>query len=165
MREHMWDHDAGCFLAVRRDSLAKIDNPTMGGFTPLMALVPTAAQAARMAETLGHSDWNTPLPIPTVSRSDKTFVSDGFWRGDTWPAPVYQVATGLAHYNLLDTSTRLAGASIANAVRVGISEHYDSLSGKPLGVSGLGMSAVVLTMALDGLSPAHRISVASSASS
>jgi hypothetical protein len=66
-------------------------------------------------------------------------------------------ATGLAHYNLLDTSTRLAGASIANALRFGIYEHYDSLSGKPLGVSGLGMSAVVLTMALDGLSPAHRI--------
>jgi glycogen debranching enzyme len=165
MREHMWDDDAGCFLAVRRDSLAKIDNPTVGGFTPLMALVPTKAQAARMAETLSHSDWNTPLPIPTVRRSDKSFVSDGFWRGDTWPAPVYQVATGLAHYNLLDTSARLARASIANAVRVGISEHYDSLSGKPLGVSGLGMSAVVLTMALDGLSPAHRISVASPASS
>jgi len=165
MREHMWDEDAGCFLAVRRDSLEKIHNPTVGSFTPLMAQVPTADQAAHMAETLGNSGWNTPLPVPTVSRNDKSFVSDGFWRGDVWPAPVYQVATGLAHYNILNLTAKLAGANIGNAIRVGMSEHYDSLSGKPLGVSGLGMSAVVLTMALDGLSPTHRISVASTSSS
>jgi hypothetical protein len=164
MREHMWDEDAGCFLAVRRDSLEKIHHPTVGSFTPLMAQVPTAAQAARMAEALSQKEWNTPLPIPTVSRDDKSFASDGFWRGDVWPTPVYQVATGLTHYNLFKTAIRLAETNIANAIRVGIHEHYDSLSGKPLGVSGLGMSAVILTMALDGLSPAHRISVASTAS-
>lgn len=159
MRQHMWDDNAGCFLAVRRDSLQKIAHPTVGGFTPLMAGVPTTSQAARMAEILTTPAWATPLPIPTVSRTDPAYVSDGFWRGDVWPAPVYQVSTGLAHFGQGSVAAKLAGANIDNALRVGISEHYDSLSGKALGAKGLGMSAVILTMALDGLSSAHRIAV------
>jgi succinate-acetate transporter protein len=43
---------------------------------------------------------------------------------------------------------------------VGVSEHYDSQTGAPLGVPNLGMSAVLLTMALEGLSPRHAIRVA-----
>jgi glycogen debranching enzyme len=158
MREHMWEEDAGCFLAVRRDSLEKIYNPTVGGFTPLMAGVPTTKQAARMAEVLDGPEWSTPLTIPTVIRTDKAFRSDGFWRGDVWPATVYQVTTGLVHYGHHKLAAKIAGANIDNAMRNGISEHYDSITGKPLGVAGLGMSAVVLTMALDGLSPAYQIS-------
>lgn len=158
MREHMWDEDAGCFLAVRRDSHQKIVNPTVGGFTPLMAGVPTAKQAARMAEVLDEPGWSTPLRIPTVIRTDKAFRSDGFWRGDVWPATVYQVTNGLEHFGHQKLASKIAGANIDNAMRNGISEHYDSITGKPLGVAGLGMSAVVLTMALDGLSSAHRIS-------
>ena len=159
MREHMWDEDAGCFLAVRRDSLEKIHHPTVGSFMPLMAGAATAEQAARAAEALATEGWATPLPIPTVSRTDKSFASASFWRGDVWPAPVYQVATGLAQYGHRELAGKLAAANIDNAIRVGISEHYDSLSGTPLGVTGLGMSAVVLTMALDGLSPAHKIAI------
>jgi hypothetical protein len=43
---------------------------------------------------------------------------------------------------------------VANAVKAGISERYDSLTGAPLGVAGLGMSATSLTMMLDGLTSA-----------
>jgi hypothetical protein len=45
-------------------------------------------------------------------------------------------------------------------MKVGISGHYNSISGAPLGVAGLGMSASTLTMALDGLtSSAYSIRV------
>jgi glycogen debranching enzyme len=68
-----------------------------------------------------------------------------------WPAPNYQVASGFAAYGHHDAAERIADASVANALKVGISERYDSVSGAALGVEGLGMSASTLTMMLDGL--------------
>lgn len=152
MRQHMWDEEKGCFLAVQRDTLKKVSVATVGGFMPLAAGVPTKHQAARMAETLCSPAWATPMPVPTVSRDDARFRSNAFWRGDVWPGPDYQVASGLFGYGHKGPCNRIADASIENALKVGISERYDSLSGRPLGVRGLGMSASIVTMALDGLS-------------
>jgi len=151
MRCHMWDERAGCFLALRTENLEKIPTATVGGFMPLVARVPTKSQAARMAAALATPAWKTPLPIPTVARTDAQFASGDFWRGDVWPAPNFLVASGLATYGYHDAAAAIANATFANALKVGISERYDSLSGAPLGVTGLGMSASTLTMALDGL--------------
>jgi hypothetical protein len=41
---------------------------------------------------------------------------------------------------------------VGNAMKNGISERYDSVSGKPLGVEFLGMTCTTITMMLDGLS-------------
>ena len=147
----MWDAEAGCFLSVRRDTLEKIPVATIGSWIALAAGVPTAAMARRMAEVLPGEHWNTPLPVPTVDRQDRRWKSGDFWRGDVWPAPNYQVASGLAAYGHHQAAAHIADATVANALKVGISERYDSLSGAPLGVAGLGMSSSMLTMMLDGL--------------
>jgi glycogen debranching enzyme len=160
MRNHMWDEEQGCFLGVRRDGLQKISIATVGGMVPLQGRVPTAAQAARMASVLASPHWNTPLPIPTVDAMGSQYKSDGFWRGDAWPAPIYQTVEGLAAFGHRELAGNLAGRLLDNAIKVGISEHYDSQTGAPLGVRNLGMSAVLLTIALEGLSPRHRITVA-----
>lgn len=151
MRSHMWDEQAGCFLAVQTSTLKKISAATVGGFMPLMARVPTKKQAARMAQMLLTPAWATPLPVPTVASTDAEFKSDEFWRGDVWPAPNYQIASGLRAYGHHEAASRIADATVANALKVGISERYDSLTGSPLGVAGLGMSSTTLSMILDGL--------------
>jgi glycogen debranching enzyme len=151
MRKYMWDESSGCFLAVQIETMRKIQSPTVGGFMPLLARMPTQKQADIMAATLKSRSWATPLPIPTVARNNPQYSSGEFWRGDVWPAPNYQVAAGLATYGHHDAAARIADATVANALKVGISERYDSLSGAPLGVAGLGMSATTLTMILDGL--------------
>jgi glycogen debranching enzyme len=161
MRTHMWSESQGCFVAVHRDTLTQIDVPTVGGFMPLMAGVPAAAQARRMAETLELPAWATPLPIPTVAATDPHFVSSQFWRGDVWPVPNYQVAKGLAAYGLHEQAARITDRTVANAIQNGISERYDSHTGAALGVKGLGMSASVLTMMLDGLTRRSQLRVSS----
>ena len=160
MRAHMWDEDQGCFLAVRRGSLAKITPATIGGMVPLQANIPTINQMERMAEVLATPRWNTPLPLPSVDATAPQYKSDGFWRGDVWPSAVYQTLEGLAHRGHRKLAGDLAGRLIDNAMKVGISEHYDSQSGAPLGVPFLGMSAVLLTLALEGISPRHPIRLA-----
>jgi glycogen debranching enzyme len=113
-----------------------------------------------MAAALASRSWNTPVTIPTVARTAKQYDPSGFWRGDVWPVPNFQVATGLSAYGLRDAAARVSDSSVANTMKAGISEHYDSQTGAPLGVPGLGMSATVLTMMIDGLtSPRYRLRV------
>ncbi len=162
MRKYMWDDQQGCFLAVRREDLNKLRTATIGGMVPLQAGIPTKAQASRMAESLSTDHWNTPIPLPTVDRDDPDYKSDSFWRGDVWPSTVFQTLSGLVQYGHTKLVADMAGRLLDNAIKVGVSEHYDSQSGAPLGVRNLGMSSVLLTMAIEGLSPRHAIRVTGS---
>jgi len=181
MRKHMWDEEAGLFLSVKRDTLEKIPVGTIGSWIPLTAGIPTQAMADRMAKTLKGESWNTPLPVPTLDRKDKRWKSNGAWRGDTdaaasarykfdvkkaslwrgdvWPATNYQIASGLAAYGHKDIAADIADKTVANAIQNGISEHYDSITGKALGVSYLGMSCSILTLMLDGLTRKHPLQI------
>ncbi|MFW6114381.1 MAG: amylo-alpha-1,6-glucosidase [bacterium] len=157
MRNHMWDERAGTFLSVRRESLEKIPVATIGSWIPLAAGVPTKTMAGRMAEVLASPAWSTPLPVPTVDRTDPRWKSNAFWRGDVWPPTNYQIATGLAAYGHTDLAADIADKTIANAIKQGISEHYDSITGKPLGVPDYCMSCTLVTMMLDELTRKHKL--------
>lgn len=159
MNTIMWDEKAGTYLSVKRDDLEKVQVATIGSWLPLLAGVPTKVMAKRMAEVLQSPNWNTPLPVPTVDRNDPRWKSDGFWRGDVWPATNYQIASGLALYGYSDLAASIADKTVANAMRNGISEHYDSMSGKKLGVEFLGMTCTVITMILDGLCHNYKLKV------
>ena len=160
MRDHMWDEEAGTFLSVKRDTLEKIPVAAIGSWIPLAAGAATAAMARRMAEMLASPAWMTPLPVPTVDRTDKRWKPGAFWRGDVWPPTNYQIASGLAAYGHKDLAADIADKTIANAITNGISEHYDSVSGKALGVPDYCMSCTLVTMMLDELTLKHKLKLA-----
>jgi glycogen debranching enzyme len=115
--------------------------------------------ARRMAEVFVTDHWQTPLPVPTVDRKDKRWVSNSYWRGDVWPVTNYQVACGFAQNGFPKIAADIGDKTVANALKNGINEHYDSITGQPLGVPYLGMSCTVVTMMLDGLSTQHKLKV------
>ena len=86
-----------------------------------------------------------------MDRTDARWNSDRFWRGDVWPSTNYQIASGLADYGYKDLAADIADKTVANAIENGISEHYDSVSGRPLGIRDYCMSSTLVTMMLDGL--------------
>lgn len=151
MRKHMWDEKAGCFVAVHIETLDKVSSLSIGSFIPLMAGVPDAKQAARMAVTLETPSWTTPLPVPSAAANDAKYSAGKYWRGDVWPALNFQIAIGLAAYGHRALGARITNAILANEIKNGISERYNSQTGAPLGEPGLGMSCSALTAALDGL--------------
>jgi glycogen debranching enzyme len=113
--------------------------------------------AKRMAEVLATPAWQTPLPVPTVDRTDRRWKSGAFWRGDVWPSTNYQIARGLADYGHKTLAADIADKSVANAIKHGVSEHYDSVSGKPLGIKDYCMSSTLVTMMLDGLTQEYKL--------
>jgi putative isomerase len=161
VRDHMWDQEAGTFLSVRRDTMEKIPVATIGSWIPLTAGIPTQAMAQRMAEVLATDAWQTPLPVPTVDRTDPRWKSSGFWRGDVWPSTNYQIARGLSDYGYKTLAADIADKTVANAIKNGISEHYDSVSGKPLGIKDYCMSCTLVTMMLDGLTQKYKLRMSS----
>ncbi len=159
MRDHMWDEEAGTFLSVKKETMEKIPVATISSWVPLAAGVPTKKMARRMAEVLSTDSWMTPLPVPTVDRKDPRWKSRDFWRGDVWPSTNYQIASGLADYGHTELAAIIADKTVENAIKNGISEHYDSVSGKPLGIPDYCMSATIATMMLDGLTEKYELSL------
>lgn len=151
MHAHMWDEKVGTFLSVKRDTMERIPVATISSWMPLPAGVATKAMAKRMADVLRTPAWQTPLPVPTVDRTDPRWKSSSFWRGDVWPSTNYQIASGLADYGYKDLAADIADKTVANAIKNGINEHYDSVSGRPLGIKDYCMSSTLVTMMLDGL--------------
>jgi glycogen debranching enzyme len=155
----MWDQESGVFLAAKRDTFEKIRIGTIGSWMPLIAEIPTRAMIERMAEAIQTDHWQTPLPIPTVDRHDKRWVAASYWRGDVWPVPNYQVAAGFARQGYRAIAADIADKTVANALKHGINEHYDSVTGKPLGVGNLGMSCAIVTMMLDKQASRYHLKV------
>jgi glycogen debranching enzyme len=157
MRKYMWDDDFGTFLSLKSDTLEKIPVATISSWVPLAAGVPTRKMAKRMAEVLQSASWQTPLPLPTVDRNDPRWKSNAFWRGDVWPSTNYQIASGLAAYGHTVLAARIADKTVENAITNGVSEHYDSVTGLPLGIRDYCMSSTIVTMMLDGLTKKYTL--------
>ena len=157
MRDYMWDEKAGTFLSVKRETMENIQVATIGSWIPLTAGVPTKGMAKRMVEVLVNDAWQTPLPVPTVDCTDPRWKSSGFWRGDVWPSTNYQISRGLADYGYKTLAAEIADKTVANAIKNGINEHYDSVSGKPIGVKDYCMSCTLVTMMLDGLTQKYKV--------
>jgi putative isomerase len=157
MRKYMWDEEVGTFLSVKKDTMEKIPVATISSWLPLVAGVPTKEMAQRMSEVLASDSWQTPLPVPTVDRKDSRWKSNAFWRGDTWPPTSYQIASGLATYGHTELAASIADKTVENAIKNGLSEHYDSVTGQPLGVRDYCMATTIATMMLDGLTKKYKL--------
>ena len=159
MQQHMWNEERGIFCALDRDSLKKYEGLSIGSMMPLHAGGANEKIAKRLAATLATDAWMTPLPVATLPANDPKYRSSGYWRGDVWPPSSYQVARGLHDYKYTDLAAKIADRTVENAIKNGVSEHYDSIIGKPLGVEYLGMSCTILTMMLDGMTKKYKLKV------
>jgi hypothetical protein len=71
--------------------------------------------------------------------------------------PSHQIARGLADYGHKTLAADIADKTVANAIKNGINEHHDSVSGKGIGVKDYCMSCTLLTMMLDGLTQKYKL--------
>jgi len=157
VRRYMWDEKSGYFKGVKRDTLEKIDELSIGCWMPLLAGIPTKKMAEKMADALATEAWMTPLPVPTLPATDPRFEAAGFWRGDVWPVTNYQIAAGFKAYGYDDLAAHIADATIANALKNGVNERHNALTGEGVGVKMLGMSCTIATMMLEGFSKKYRL--------
>jgi hypothetical protein len=152
VRAKMWDPVTRFFYSLDRDSDRRIPVRTLQGFLTLAAGIASDEQAAELARQLEDPRrWWSAYPVPTCAMDEPKYDPRGYWRGDTWPPTTYLVAYGMRRYGYRDQALELTRRLRALVETNGISEHYDSRSGQPLGVAGLGMSSALLSMIVENV--------------
>ncbi len=97
INELLWDEETGAYYDRKfGGELSKVLTPA--SFFPLMAGIPSKAQAEKMIKTLTDETliW-TKLPLATVSQTHPTYSTD-MWRGGVWLNMNYFVMKGLMQY-------------------------------------------------------------------
>jgi hypothetical protein len=152
MQQKMWNSRDEFFYSLDRDSDRQIPVRTVQGFLTLSAGAATPAQAASLAAQLKNPRrWWAPYPVPTCALDEPRYNPRGYWRGDMWPPTTYLVAHGLRQYGYDELALELTLRLRALIEERGINENYDSQTGDPLGVSGLGMSCTIWNMMVENL--------------
>jgi hypothetical protein len=152
MQRKTWDPQAEFFWSLDRDTDRPIRIRTIQGFLTLAAGAATPSQASSLARQLRDPKrWWSPFPVPTAAMDEPKFDPRGYWRGDTWPPTTYLVAYGMRRYGHHVLARELTEKLRTLVETRGISEDYDSRTGEPLGVPGLGMSSTVWSAIVENL--------------
>lgn len=104
----LWNERRGAYLD-RRESGEFVDVLTVASLVPLAAGVPSPERAARiLAQIRDPRAFNTPIPFPSVARSDPAFEKD-MWRGPVWINMAYLALIGLKRYGYDDDAAAMGG--------------------------------------------------------
>jgi Mannosylglycerate hydrolase MGH1-like glycoside hydrolase domain len=159
VRSRMWDPAAGLFFDIDPRTGTHTGIRAAICFYPWLTDIPGPEHAAGLERNLFDPDsFDTPYPVPSTARSDRSFDPDGFWKGvrqncpwngRVWPMANSHVADALA----IQATTHAphlrerAGDFIRRFVRMmffdgdpsrpNSFEHYSPITGRPCTYRGL----------------------------
>lgn len=98
----LWCEKTGLFLNQRLDLREFQYRLSPTHFYPLLAEVPTQAQAQRMIDEhfFNPSEFWGEWMLPSVARNDPAYAEQNYWRGRIWAPMNFLVYLGLCKYNL-----------------------------------------------------------------
>jgi len=136
VQENLWDEEDGFYYNRRTDSreFYKRKSPTL--FYPLIAGIPTEAQAQKMIDRhfMNPEEFAGDWMIPTISRDDPAFDKQRYWKGAIWPPTNFLTYLGLCNYDLPEARKMLADKSLKMFVqewnrRHYVAENYSAITG------------------------------------
>lgn len=135
INERLWDDREGFYFDRHWDGRFS-NRKAASNFYPLLAQIPDRARAMRMMKHLLNEEefWGE-FVIPTISRDDKDFKDQQYWRGTIWPPTNYLVYQGLKAYHFDAIAAEFAKKSAELFLRSWKNyqlcpENYDSRTGE-----------------------------------
>lgn len=119
INDTLWDETDGFYYDRYKDgSLNGVRH--IGAFWALIAECATPERAERMIARLSdESEFDTPFPIPALSKSHPDFSADGgYWCGGVWAPTTYMVLKGLDNYGHMSLSHKIAKKHLDAVVEV-----------------------------------------------
>jgi len=113
MNNTLWDEETGIYLNRHWDGRFNYRlSPT--NFYPLLAGVASKEQAERMIKEhlLNREEFWGEYVIPSISRSDKAFSDNDYWRGRIWGPMNFLVGEGIKRYGYFKESYEFASKSL-----------------------------------------------------
>eukprot|EP01106_Pelomyxa_sp_JSP_P017612 TRINITY_DN734_c0_g1_i2.p1 TRINITY_DN734_c0_g1~~TRINITY_DN734_c0_g1_i2.p1 ORF type:complete len:156 (+),score=25.38 TRINITY_DN734_c0_g1_i2:235-702(+) len=127
------------------------------GWLPMWAGVATQQQAATLRDTMMNpAEFNTVVPLPTVSASEPKFDPTGYWRGPVWLDQSFFGIVGLKQYGYTTEATTLAKALLGAQGLIGDDtmptyEYYNPLTREAQGAPFFGWSASHILLLLNSV--------------
>jgi neutral trehalase len=116
----LWDDQAGFYLDY--DIQQRCHSPVLAssGFLPLIARVPTLAQARRLADHLVNpATFGTALPVASVAANHPSHAPD-MWRGPVWVNLNWLIAFGFERYGMVEQAELIRSKTIAEIEKFGL---------------------------------------------
>lgn len=109
----LWDEVDGTYYDWDYRTKKFIRISTISNFTPLIAGIPSDAQAKSLVrEIMDEQRYNTKVPFPSVARNEPIFTKD-MWRGPVWINMAYLGVKGMDRYGYHDESVLLSKKIVA----------------------------------------------------
>jgi putative isomerase len=132
----MWDEKSGSYLNRRCDTGEPSPKLSPTSFYPLIARVPSPAQAQRMIREhyFNPAEFHGEWVIPSIARNVRGFDDQAYWRGRIWGPMNFLVYLGLRNYDLPEARADLVRRSHDLLLRSwraegAIYENYDAKTG------------------------------------
>jgi len=135
VNEYLWNDQIGMYMDRKWDGRFST-RLAASNFYPLVAGIPRDDRVERMLQTLlDQSKFWGRYVLPTISRDDRAFEHQQYWRGTIWPPPNYLVYQGLRRYGLDEVAGELAALSVDLFLKSWrdyqlCRENYDSRTGE-----------------------------------
>jgi glycogen debranching enzyme len=126
--------------------LLRVD--TWAHFMPLFAGMYTQEEAEAVIKNhfMNEATFRSKYGIRTVSKKEKSYRSNGFWRGPIWFAPHWFIYKGLVDYGFTEEAKWIRDASRALIDKNGFREFFDPETGKAYGARNFTWGTLVLDM-------------------
>lgn len=134
--QELWDEKTGIYRDKNliTNEFSKHLAPT--NFYPLLAGVPSQAQAERMIQEhfMNPKEFFGEFMMPSIARNDPAFPDNEYWRGRIWAPMNFLVYMGLRNYDLPEARKILAEKSLNLLMKEWtenrrVHENYNSVTG------------------------------------
>lgn len=147
----MFDKNTGYFYDLQilpngKDKLLVNRGRGPEGWIPLFAKAATYEQARSVRNIMmAPTEFNTFMPLPTVSAASPAFAPSKYWRGPVWLDQALFGIEGLSRYGYYTDAKQLSAKLIDNADGLigdkSIRENYNPLTGEGLHTANFSWSA------------------------
>jgi glycogen debranching enzyme len=147
-----WDQENGLFWDLWTREEKRVRVLTVASIFPLILedLDPSIVRRLLKEHLLEPAEFWTRYPVPSVSVDepsfDPSFRGQALWRGPTWLNVNWYLYWGLVQHGYRDIATELANRTFDLALRAGLREFYNPLTGEGLGAQDFSWSALVLDL-------------------
>ncbi len=144
----LWDKEHGVYFDYDMTIGEPIDAYVGAGFSPLYAMVPTAAQAEQMIQLLNSSGFcrlsEVCWSVPSYDKEAPGFSPNRYWRGPIWINVNWVIYQGLRRYGFHDYADRVKLSIIQLPQQFGFHEYFDPDEGKGHGSDNFSWTAALM---------------------
>ncbi|HSX47180.1 MAG TPA: trehalase family glycosidase [Patescibacteria group bacterium] len=146
MREYMLD--GVLMMSTMGHNYHHIKVKTWSIFIPLFANILTPEEANELIEKhlKNKKEFKSRFLLPTVAMDEPSFDPNGFWRGPVWMSTNWFIFKGLLNYGYRKEANEILNDSINLLSQHGLREHFNPLSGEPLGAIDFTWGGLVIDM-------------------